>query len=148
LFNSAQTQVGISQAGGTSPETINYTAAAGTYYVRVYGYSNANNATNCYTLRVATGTASRGDGAPAFTSAPKVRVFPNPVVSSLNVNIAGTSSRSVIKVVDVNGRLLVNKPVVDGTTLLDVRSFASGVYMLVVTDEQGKGIYQYKFVKE
>ncbi|MBO9566402.1 MAG: pre-peptidase C-terminal domain-containing protein [Niastella sp.] len=148
LFNSAQTQVGISQAGGTSSETINYTAAAGTYYIRVYGYSNANNATNCYTLRVATGTASRGDDVPAFTGAPKVRVFPNPVVSSLNVNISGTADRSVIKVVDVNGRLLINKPVSEGNTLLDVRSFASGVYMLVVTDEKGVKIHQYKFVKE
>lgn len=147
LFNSAQTQVGISQAGGTSSETINYTAAAGTYYVRVYGYSGANNATSCYTLRVATGTASR-EGAPTYTGAFKVNVFPNPAISTLNVNIAGTTSRSVIKVVDVNGRLLITKPAAAGNTLLDVKSFASGVYMLVVTDEQGKGLYQYKFIKE
>lgn len=148
LFNGAQTQVAISQAGGTSSETISYTAAAGTYYVRVYGYSNANNASICYTLRVATGTASRGDDAPEFTRIPKVRVFPNPVVSSLNVNIAGTADRPVIRVVDVNGRLLINKRVAEGNTLLDVRSFASGVYMLVVTDGEGKRFYQYKFVKE
>ncbi len=148
LFNGAQTQVAISQAGGTSSETISYTAAAGTYYVRVYGYSNANNASICYTLQVATGTASRGDDAPEFTSVPKVRVFPNPVVSSLNVNIAGTADRPVIRVVDVNGRLLINKRVAEGNTLLDVRSFASGVYMLVVTDGEGKRFYQYKFVKE
>lgn len=147
LFNSAQTQVGISQAGGTSSETINYTAAAGTYYVRVYGYNNANNATSCYTLRVATGTASR-EGAPEYTGSPKVMAFPNPAVNTLNVNIAGTTSRSVIKVVDVNGRLLINKPVATGNTLLDVRSFASGVYMLLVTDETGKKVWQSKFVKE
>ncbi|NII29842.1 T9SS type A sorting domain-containing protein [Pseudoflavitalea sp. X16] len=147
LYNSAQTQVGISQAGGTSSETINYTAAAGTYYVRVYGYNNANNATVCYTLRVATGTASR-EGSPEYTATPKVTVFPNPVVSTLNVNIAGTTSRSVIKVLDVNGRLLINKPVAEGNTALDVKRYASGVYMLLVTDEKGRGIYQYKFVKE
>lgn len=147
LYNSAQTQVGISQAGGTSSETINYTAAAGTYYVRVYGYNNANNATVCYTLRVATGTASR-EGSPEYTATPKVTVFPNPVVSTLNVNIAGTTSRPVIKVLDVNGRLLINKPVAEANTALDVKRYASGVYMLLVTDEKGRGIYQYKFVKE
>jgi hypothetical protein len=147
LFNSAQTQVGISQAGGTGSETINYTAAAGTYYIRVYGYNNANNATSCYTLRVATGTASR-EGSPTYTGAFKVNVFPNPTIGTLNVNIAGTTSRSVIKVVDVNGRLLITRPVAEGNTLLDVKSFASGVYMLVVTDEQGKGLYQYKFIKQ
>lgn len=147
LYNSAQTQVGISQAGGTSGETINYTAAAGTYYLRVYGYNNANNATSCYTLRVATGTASRG-GAPEYTGTLKVNAFPNPAVHTLHVNIAGASSRSVIKVVDVNGRLLINKPVTEGNTALDIKPFASGVYMLLVTDEQGKGIYQYKFMKQ
>ncbi|WP_315816536.1 reprolysin-like metallopeptidase [Paraflavitalea speifideaquila] len=147
LFNSAQTQVAISQLGGTSSETINYTAAAGTYYVRVYGYSNANNATVCYTLRVALGTASRA-GAPEYTGAFKVNIFPNPAVSTLNVNIAGATSRSVIKVVDVNGRLLITKPVAEGNTLLDVKSLTKGVYLVLVTDEQGKGIYQYKFMKE
>src|SRR5437868_214515 len=35
LLNSAGTQVGISQNGGTTSETINYTAAAGTYYAQV-----------------------------------------------------------------------------------------------------------------
>lgn len=147
LFNSAQTQVGISQAGGTSSETINYTAAAGTYYLRVYGYNNANNATSCYTLRVATGTASR-EGAPTYTGTLKVNVFPNPAISILNVNIAGTTSRSVIKIMDVNGRLLMNKPVAEGNTKLNVNAYPSGVYMLLVTDEQGKGIYQYKFMKQ
>lgn len=147
LFNSAQTQVGISQNGGTSSETINYTAAAGTYYVRVYGYNNANNATSCYTLRVATGTASR-EVLPEFTTIPKIDVFPNPTVNTLNVNIAGTSSRSVIKVLDVNGRLLIQRQVAKGNTLLDVQRFASGMYMIVVTDEKGKGIYQSKFLKQ
>jgi len=51
LYNSAQTQVAISQNNGTTSETINYTAAAGTYYVKVYGSGNANNASSCYDLK-------------------------------------------------------------------------------------------------
>ncbi|MDF2189995.1 reprolysin-like metallopeptidase [Paraflavitalea sp. CAU 1676] len=147
LFNSAQTQVGISQAGGTSSETINYTAAAGTYYLRVYGYSNANNASSCYTLRVATGTATRGDDR-LITGTPKFQVFPNPVINTLQVKIAGVTERSVIKVLDVNGKLLITKPVQEGNTLLDVKGFAGGVYMVLVTDAQGKRLYQYKFMKQ
>jgi hypothetical protein len=147
LFNSAQTQVAISQAGGTSGETINYTASAGTYYVRVYGYNNANSATGCYTLRVTTGTALR-EVSPEFTLTPKVDVFPNPTVSMLNVNITGTTTGSVIKVLDVNGRLLIKQPVLKGNTLLNVQRFASGMYMIIVTDEKGKGIYQSKFLKK
>ena len=37
LLNSAGTQVGISQNGSTTSESISYTAAAGTYYAQAYG---------------------------------------------------------------------------------------------------------------
>lgn len=49
LLNSAGTQVAISQKSGTTAESISYTAAAGTYYAQVYGYSGANSSTS--TLR-------------------------------------------------------------------------------------------------
>jgi hypothetical protein len=51
LFSSAGTQVGISQQSGTTAEVINYTAAAGTYYVEVYGYGSAFSNIKCYLLR-------------------------------------------------------------------------------------------------
>lgn len=147
LFNSAQTQVAISQNGGTTSETINYTVTAGTWYVRVYGYSNANNASSCYTLRVATGTAGRPE-VPAYTNTFKATLFPNPAKNMVNVNVTGITARSLLKVMDVNGRLVTTKRVSEGNTLLNVQSFAAGVYMILVTDETGKKIWQSKFVKE
>ncbi len=51
ILNSAGTQVAISQAGGTTSEAITYnSAAAGTYYINVYGYGGAFSATQCYLL--------------------------------------------------------------------------------------------------
>ncbi len=63
LLNSAGTQLAISQAGGTTSESITYNnAAAGTYYVHAYGYNGAYSATQCYLLTVsATVVSTCGD---------------------------------------------------------------------------------------
>ena len=58
VFNSAGTQVGISQNKGTKNETVSLVVDAGNYYAKVYPRGNANNATSCYTLRVQTITAT------------------------------------------------------------------------------------------
>lgn len=51
LLNSGGTQLAISQNGGTSSESISYaSAAAGTYYIHVYGYAGAFSAEQCYLL--------------------------------------------------------------------------------------------------
>ncbi len=51
LLNSGGTQLAISQNSGTSSESINYAnAAAGTYYIHVFGYNSAFNTVQCYLL--------------------------------------------------------------------------------------------------
>jgi hypothetical protein len=52
LFTAGGTQVGSSTNGGTSSEFINYSAAAGSYVVRVVGSGGAFNTTQCYYLYV------------------------------------------------------------------------------------------------
>ncbi|MBK7307507.1 MAG: fibronectin type III domain-containing protein [Chitinophagaceae bacterium] len=60
LYSSNGTsQLAISQAGGTTSETITRTYTAGTYYAHVYGYNGATSASLCYTLRVQLGTATQ-----------------------------------------------------------------------------------------
>jgi hypothetical protein len=51
LYNSAQTQVAKSELGSTSPESLSYSAAAGTYYLKVIGYSGAYSTTVAYALK-------------------------------------------------------------------------------------------------
>jgi hypothetical protein len=58
LLNAAGTVVASSAAGGTANESINYTAAAGTYTVRVFGYNGAFSASVCYTLLVTANVSS------------------------------------------------------------------------------------------
>lgn len=51
LLNNAGAQLAASELGGTSNESINYpNAAAGTYYIHVFGYNGAFSATQCYAL--------------------------------------------------------------------------------------------------
>jgi hypothetical protein len=82
------TQLAISQNGSTTSETITRTYTAGTYYVRVYGYNNANNATNCYTLRVQLGTASRIETNGEYVGN-ELKVSPNPTSNVANINFDG-----------------------------------------------------------
>ena len=59
-----------------------------------------------------------------------VGCYPNPAVERLNVT--GTADDSVIRIFDLNGRLLGTLKGEDGTTAVDVSGLAQGDYLLVV----------------
>lgn len=144
------TQVAISELGGTSSETINYNATANTYYARVYGFNGANSSTVCYTLKVTLGTASLPETGnnPDLSGKGRIQVFPNPAHKMLNVHVPGLSTRANIHVFDINGRLLINRQITQANTALDVNKLANGVYFIKVDDVNGHTIYQSKFVKQ
>ncbi len=142
LRNSAGTQVAISQNGGTTSETITYTAAAGTYYVQVYGYNNANSATNCYTLKVQLGTATRID-----PDMPIVSMYPNPVKNELKINMGSLNETVTATVTDMYGRRIETKIFANVSTINTSR-FAPGVYLVTIIDKNGVLIKQNKIVKE
>jgi hypothetical protein len=125
------TQLAISQNGGTSSETITRTYTAGTYHVRVYGYSNANNATNCYTLRVATGTASREAD---MLVESRLAVFPNPASNNLTVQIEGLKGAADIRLFDMYGKVVLQTSVTRTNTQLDISRLAAGVYLVKVQE--------------
>lgn len=123
------TQLAISQNGGTSSETISRTYTAGTYYVRVYGYNNANNATNCYTLRVATGTASKGND---LIVTGKISAFPNPVNDQLTVNIDDLSGKASIRIFNSDGKMVLQQTTNRTATAINMSGMAAGVYLVQV----------------
>jgi hypothetical protein len=129
LLNSAGTQIAISQAGGTSNESISRTVSAGTYYAQVYGYNGANSTTSCYTLRVQLGTASRGDDL-ITSDAPKVVVFPNPAKNVVNINLTGYKGKSDVSMFDVNGRVVLRREVSTVKSQLDISALPAGVYIM------------------
>ncbi|GAA4333892.1 pre-peptidase C-terminal domain-containing protein [Flaviaesturariibacter amylovorans] len=147
LLNSAGTQVGISQNGGTTGETISYTAAAGTYYAQVYGYNGANSAT-CYTLKVALGTATRNDGSVvSATGTVKVQAYPNPAGQVLQLNISEGMTRGQLRVLDASGRPVLQQQLLRNSATLSVSGLPAGVYHLQVFSSEGVLVGQTKFVK-
>lgn len=169
LRNAAGNQVAIAQRTGTNNETINYTAAIGTYYLEVFGANAAaNNATRCYTLRVALGTAARNNN-PGFTrngdltveageatlesdAAQSVELFPNPVSNELQVKLIAIQGRSVIEVFDLTGKKVTTTTINASASSvsnakLDISKLAKGIYLVRVTNNS-RLIHQSKIIKQ
>jgi Metallo-peptidase family M12B Reprolysin-like/Secretion system C-terminal sorting domain/Bacterial pre-peptidase C-terminal domain/Fibronectin type III domain len=146
LLNSAGTILVTSANNGTANETINATVATGFYYVRVYPKGNANNATNCYTLRVqANGTTTRGGDGELITSA-RVNVFPNPAGGKLNVAIDDLQSSTTLQVYNVMGKLVMQQQANKAITEMNIAKLPAGIYMLNINN--GNAVRSVKFVKE
>ena len=146
LLNSAGTQVAISQNGSTTSETINYTAAPGTYYAQVYGFSSAFSATSCYTLKVQLGTATI-IGNPETVSNAVLKLYPSPASQVINVSVLGQiSDQATLSVMDVNGMQVMLEKVTRNIQQLNISKLPNGVYMLKVNNG-GSNLYS-KFVKQ
>ncbi|MBL0155001.1 MAG: pre-peptidase C-terminal domain-containing protein [Chitinophagaceae bacterium] len=148
LLSSTGSQLAISQAGGTTSETITRTMTPGTYYAQVFGYNGANSATVCYTLKVQLGTAARENIFTDNSNVVKLNLFPNPATQVLNVNVSGNDSRKTITVIDINGRQIQTQALLNGNTSIDISKLARGMYYLRVNGADGAMIKEEKFVKQ
>lgn len=142
------TQLAISQNGSTTSETISRTYTAGTYYVRVYGFNNANNATVCYTLRVALGTASVPDLPLTVTDKIRMDLYPNPARQVLNVSMTGYNEQKTMELFDLNGKKVMRETVTQNNAALRIANLPAGIYMLKVTAADGTVLGQNKFIKD
>lgn len=147
IVNSTGTQLASSANGSTTSETITRTYTAGTYYARVFGYNNANNATTCYTLKVQLGTASVLGTGNEITGNGSLKVYPTPATNVLNVSTAGlVSGNGTLKIVDVNGVVVLQQKVTSSLLQVDISRLAKGVYM--IKTEGGINTASSKFVKQ
>jgi hypothetical protein len=152
LLNSTGGQLAISQNSGTANEAINFTVTPGTYFVQVYGYQNANNATSCYTLQVARGTASTPSlaTADAEISSQKeaIKLYPSPVKDILNVSLLGDlNPDSLIEIIDIQGKVVLVQKTATKPITINVSSLQNGIYTIKVISNENVIIAD-KFVKE
>lgn len=137
LYNEAGSTIGLSQNSGTTSESINVSVAAGTYSVRIYGYGGANNGTTCYTLKVQTNTAviysEEGTYNPGEYD---VKVFPNPVRSWLNYEIAGFKGIAQTAIIDLQGKIHSTAVTKFSANKVNVSTLPSGFYLLRIEDEE------------
>ena len=165
LRNAAGTQVAVAQRTGTRSESFNYNAAVGTYYVEVYGANAAaNNATRCYTLRVALVTATRNNrivlptetivlgsanssisGSTSENNA--VSIYPNPTQQLLNVVLNQHSGSSTIELFDAFGKKVISEKTTSSSTQLDLSKLAKGVYLIRINNNN-QLVHQSKIIKQ
>ena len=144
LVNSAGTVLVTSQSAGTTSETINYTATPGVYYARVYAPNTAFDATNCYTLKVALGTATKANN----ISLNNVDIYPNPAQRLINVDLSGFKAASQILLFDINGNQVINQKASLSNNQLNVSKLSKGIYLVKVMDRNSNVMVTKKFIKE
>jgi hypothetical protein len=136
LLNSSGSTLQSSVNGGTASESIARTVTAGTYYARLYPKNNAAyNASNCYTLRVQTGTASRM--ATDLIVSDKLSVSPNPAVATVNLSFrAEAAGNATISIVGQTGGVLSRGSVTVNagmnTRKLYVGNLTTGLYYIKI----------------
>lgn len=146
LVNSQGKPIATSARAGTSSETINFTAASNTeYFALVYPVNNKTfNARSCYTLRVATGTATRMS-APIIEGA---SVYPNPASSVLNLRLDNLNSIAQIRIMNTMGVIVLQQNTNQNMTPINLKNIPAGMYMIDVINTDGTTIYRSKFVRQ
>lgn len=143
MYNSSKTLLYTSQNGGTTAESITRNSTtAGTFYLKVYGYSGAFNANSCYLLRVNASSSTfriinEIDNS-GKVSTDGISLYPNPVRESLNIlYTADTEVNSTFQVTDQLGRVVIEKrqDLIAGENkfAIDVQSLAKGIYFVSMT---------------
>jgi len=76
----------------------------------------------------------------------EVSVFPNPVKTTLHIEIANNTETIAFDLFDVSGKLILQKHFVNDAMTLDMKNLPSGIYFLKVSSSEKTGTY--KIVKE
>ena len=82
----------------------------------------------------------------AAQSSVSVSVYPNPVTSSIYIQRDGNEQLQ-IQLMDMNGKLILNKMLSQSENQLDLSVFANGMYLLKVFDTQNQFIQSLKIEK-
>jgi len=82
----------------------------------------------------------------------KVEVYPNPVRTTLNVNLNSVAKTNagkvIIRIFDVNGKTVLVRQAALGNVQINVSRLSNGTYFINVQDGKGKVLHKAKFIKE
>jgi hypothetical protein len=155
VYNSSGTEVGKAVNGGTTaPETLNLPdLSSDTYYIRVFGYSNASSQ-ECYTLKATTTVVKMAEGVLSNNSERSLlegtlSVYPNPAQLFVNVVVPKSLEVQMLEVYDVYGKLLFEQPVMSTEKVsVNIAELTSGVYLIRGIGMNGKVKTIERFIKE
>ena len=66
----------------------------------------------------------------------ELSIYPNPAENTINITYSNFIGKEVLQIFDTNGRLIVNKSLEGVSTLVDVSSLQSGIYVLKIEDSK------------
>lgn len=77
----------------------------------------------------------------------QTRLYPNPATDVVNIDF-GSSTVKQVNVLNLNGQLVLNNTVDNGTSSLDVSNLDSGLYIYQAVDAEGAVLFTDKFSKK
>jgi hypothetical protein len=77
----------------------------------------------------------------------EIKVFPNPTPEIVTINFSEYIEGSLYWLFDLRGKLLENKLISSAETELNMKNYASGQYILKLTNESRQAIQTFKIVK-
>ncbi len=142
LYNSSGTLLFTSENSGTTTEQIKYNnAPVGTYYVNVYGYNGAFNASTCYTLKAERASTSYreiegNESTEELIQTEFIDVYPNPSNGTFTYLFdSETKGECTIRVTDSYGREVFNESVYKDDQILkntiNFENYSEGIYFLL-----------------
>lgn len=72
--------------------------------------------------------------------------YPNPASNELFIDLSA-NGRSDLKIIDVTGQVIYNEKAIEGLRSINIQNFATGIYQLIVTDDEGS-YYSQKIIKD
>ena len=69
-----------------------------------------------------------------------LRVYPNPAKGQFAIEASDLQSNTTIVISDMSGRVVLQQPVSNSPTHLDISAFSKGVYALVIKEERNESV--------
>lgn len=144
LYNLSGTQLGSSSNTGTASESITYnTATLGAqYYLQVFGYNGAFNATQCYTLTVQTSASNLRMEAITGLQKEDLTISPNPASEKINIEYNGfEGEKSIINIYSPLGQKVATQTQNNLNGLnnmsFNLSQYSNGIYLVeMITDSE------------
>lgn len=142
LVNSLGYSIATSANSGNTSEVINYSVVGGNYYYALVYPANKRtfNPNACYTLNIATITATRmmeQSGGDVIEGQVKVDIFPNPAGEVVNLNVQGYEGFLRISMMNILGERVFEHVYSDQNIRLDLSSLQRGLYLVDVSGDNG-----------
>lgn len=83
-----------------------------------------------------------------FSEISGVSVFPNPTSDFINLSFENIESDLIYEVYDAKGKLYTQQRIYDTNTIVSLKEFASGAYMLFIREKNTAKFNSYKIIKD